>query len=222
MENYSLSDLAAVTGKRDDDDGMGGGWLWIIVLFLFMFGFGRNGFGGGADGALTRSDLCEGFNFNQLENATKGISNGLCDGFYAQNTTMLQGFSGIQNTLCQGFNGTNAGISNLGYQMQQCCCDTNRNIDAVRFEAAKNTCDITTAIHSEGEATRALINQNTVQALRDKLAERDRELTSANFQLSQQAQTANLISEIKPCARPAYLTCSPYQASNPCCVGGCA
>lgn len=139
---------------------------------------------------------------------------GLCDGFYAQNTTMLQGFNGIQRDMCQGFSTLNSGITNLGYQMQNCCCDTNRNIDAVRYEAAKNTCDITTAIHAEGEATRALINANTMQDLRDRLEARDRELMTANFQLSQQAQTANLVDELRPCSRPAYITCSPYESAN--------
>ena len=96
---------------------------------------------------------------------------------------------------------------------------TNRNIDAVRFDAAKNTCEITTAIHNEGEATRALINANTMQALRDKLADRDRELMTANFQLSQQAQNAYLINEIRPCARPAYITGSPYTTASFCGCG---
>ena len=93
---------------------------------------------------------------------------------------------------------------------------TNRNIDAVRFENAKNTCDITTAIHAEGEATRALINANTIQALRDKLEDKDRALLTANFQLSQQAQNAYLLNEIRPTARPAYITCSPYTAAGYC------
>lgn len=90
----------------------------------------------------------------------------------------------------------------------------------MRYEAAKNTCDITTAIHNEGEATRALINANTMQALRDKLEDRDRELMTANFQLSQQAQNAYLLNELRPCAKPAYLTYgSPYTASSFC--GSC-
>lgn len=86
--------------------------------------------------------------------------------------------------------------------------------EVVRYEAAKNTCDITTAIHAEGEATRALINANTMQDLRDRLEARDRELMTANFQLSQQAQTANLVDELRPCSRPAYITCSPYESAN--------
>lgn len=92
--------------------------------------------------------------------------------------------------------------------------ETNRNIDAVRSDAYKNTCEITTAIHAEGEATRALINANTMQDLRDKLADRDRELQTANFQLSQQTQNATLIGTLRPFPQPAYITCSPYQSVN--------
>lgn len=53
-----------------------------------------------------------------------------------------------------------------------------------------------------------------MQNLRDKLEERDRELMSANFQLSQLSQNQYLINELRPCAKPAYLTCSPYTAAN--------
>lgn len=93
-----------------------------------------------------------------------------------------------------------------------------RNIDAVRAENFKNTCDITTAIHAEGEATRALINANTMQDLRDRLEAKDRDLLTANFQLSQQAQSQNIINSLRPVPTPAYLTCSPYFAYN---YGGC-
>ena len=118
---------------------------------------------------------------------------------------MLNGFSGVQN-----------GITELGYNMKDCCCGINRNIDALRFDSAKNTCDITNAIHAEGEATRALINANTMQALRDKLDDTAKQLQTANFQLSQQAQNTYLLNELRPCARPAYITCSPYTTSGVC------
>lgn len=208
-----------------DNTGMGGTWIWIFFLFILL-AWGGNGFGfGGGNGVLTRAEMYDGFNFNQIENGIRGIQNGLCDGFYAQNTTMLQGFNGVQRDLCQGFSAVNAGISNLGYNMQNCCCETNRNIDAVRYEAAKNTCDITSAIHAEGEATRALINANTMQDLRDRLEDKDRALMTANFQLSQQAQSAALVDELRPCSKPAYITCSPYESvrfNNVCGVGcGC-
>lgn len=52
-----------------------------------------------------------------------------------------------------------------------------------------------------------------MQDLRDRLEARDRDLLTANFQLSQQAQSANLISTLRPFPSPAYITCSPYQAA---------
>lgn len=165
--------------------------------------FGNDGAGAALQGAVTRSDLFEGFNNQDVNAQLRGITNGLCDGFYA-----------VNNSLKDGFYGTQAALAENRFAQQQCCCDTNRNIDAVRYEAARNTCDITTAIHNEGEATRALINANTMQALRDKLEDRDRDLMTANFQLSQQAQNAYLLNELRPVARPSYITCSPYTASS--------
>ena len=214
--NYSLADIRAATRDNDMMDGQGS-WFWIVVLFLFMFGSNGNGLFGG-NGALTRAEMTDGFNNQSVLRKLDGLTQGLCDGFYSQNTTMLQGFNGIQRDLCTGFSAVNSGIAENRFAAQQCCCETNRNIDNVRYEAPKNTCDITTAIHADGEATRALINANTMQALRDKLDDKDRELMTANFQLSQQAQSANLIAELRPCAKPAYITCSPYQARN---FGGC-
>lgn len=132
----------------------------------------------------------------------QGVQQGLCDGFYSQNTTMLTGFSSLGSQIAEN-----------RFASQQCCCETNRNIDAVRAENYRNTCDITTAIHQEAEATRALINANTMQDLRDRLEARDRDLLSANFQLSQLSQTQSLVNELRPVSRPAYITCSPYQSA---------
>ena len=202
MDNYSLSDIRAATDHDDDGFSGQGGWFWIVVLFLFMFGFGGNSFGRNSD-ALTRADLCQDFNFNDLQNGVRGIQNGICDGFYAQNTTMLQGFNSLGQQLSEN-----------RFAQQNCCCETNRNIDSVRAENYKNTCEITTAIHAEGEQTRALINSNMVQALRDKITAKDQELQTANFQLSQQAQNATLISALRPFPQPAYITCSPYTPVN--------
>jgi hypothetical protein len=49
-----------------------------------------------------------------------------------------------------------------------------------------------------------------MQDLRDKLEARDRDILARDFQLSQLSQTANLVNELRPCAKPAYITCSPY------------
>ena len=211
-----------------DGFGCGGSmwFMWIFVIFALMggggFGWGNNGMAAFANGALTRNDLFDGFNSQDIKNGVRGIQNGMCDGFYAQNTTMLQGFNGLGRDVLENRFSLGSAIAENRFAVQQCGCETNRNIDAVRAENYKNTCEITTAIHAEGEATRALITANTMQDLRDKLADRDRDLMTANFQLSQQAQSANLIGALRPFPQPAYITCSPYQSAhsyNGC--GGC-
>lgn len=226
-DGLSIADAMALA--KDNDGFMGGSGSWVFFLF-FLLAWGGNGFFGGrgigdaaTQGALTRSDLFEGFNNQDVNAQLRGITYGLSDGFYTQNTALMNGFHGVDSALCQGFAGVNANMTSLGYQMKDCCCETNRNIDAVRYEAARNTCEIVNAIREDGNATRALINANTMQDLRDKLADRDRELMTANFHLSQQAQNAYLINEIKPCARPAYITCSPYEVTGyaPRCGCGC-
>ena len=126
MDSISVGDLLAAMGTRENDGIFGGNGVWTILLFFVfaMFFRGGNLFGSGdaaAQGALTRAELYDGLNYNQLENAVRGVQQGLCDGFYAQNTNNLQGFAGVEKDLCQGFNGVNSNISNLGYQQQQCC-----------------------------------------------------------------------------------------------------
>lgn len=228
MESGSgLSVADALALQNRNTDGMFGGgnstWVWVFFLF-FLLAWGGGGFGFGnnaaAQGALTRAELYDGLNYSQLDNAVRGIQNGLCDGFYAQNTAMLQGMNGIQNQLCQGFNGVNSNITESRFATQQCCCETNRNIDAVRYENARNTCDIVNAIKADGDATRALMTQNTIQELRDNLQ-------AAQLQLGSLSQTQTIINAVRPFPTPSYITCSPYTAANGygaygCCNGcGC-
>lgn len=199
-DGLSAADVMALS--RDDENN----WMNNPFIYLvWMWMFGANGWNRNHDasvqGALTRSDLFEGFNNQDINGQLRGITSGICDGFYAMN-----------NSLKDGFFGTQSAIADSRFAQQNCCCETNRNIDSVRAENYKNTCEITTAIHNEGEMTRALINQNTTQALRDKLADTDRDLQTARFQLSQQAQNATLIGTLRPCPIPAYLACSPYSS----------
>lgn len=215
MESGSGLSVADALALQDrGNDGMFGGangtWIWVFFLFfLLAWGGGGFGFGNGAatQGAITRSDLCQEFNFNDLQRSVLGIQNGICDGFYAQNTTMLNGFNTVGNQLQEN-----------RFASQQCCCETNRNIDSLKYENAKNTCDIISAIKADGDATRAAMTQNTIQELRDKLQD-------VKFENSQFMQNQYLVNQLQPVARPAYITCSPYVANgcgNSCGCVGCA
>ena len=190
----SAGDLALI---RDNDGFMGANSSWIFFLF-FLLAFGGNGFPNGRIGEsiATQADLQRGFDTNTIVNKLDAITNGICDSTYALN-----------NAITTNGNNISMGINNLAHEVENCCCTTNRNIDSVRYENAKNTCDIINAIHADGEATRAMITQNTIQELRDNLQ-------AAQLQLGNVAQTQKLIDTLRPCAIPAYITCSPYTASS--------
>lgn len=147
---YSLSDIAAVT---DANGGRNNGWFgdsswWIIILFLFCFnGWGFGGFGGGAGGAYqpttTREEIAYGFDMNNLENGVRSIQNGICDGFYSMNTSLLTGFNGIQNSQNQGFAGLNTVIANSTSNIQQ-------DLNAINIANMQNTNAITAQLNALG------------------------------------------------------------------------
>lgn len=200
--------------------GWGGDWLAIIVLAaLFGGGFGYGGFGGfggGAGAGGVFGEVQRGFDTQGINNKLNGIENGLCDGFYAQNTNTLNGFSGVQNALCQGFAGVNAtvnqvgnsinqGICNLGYNVQggfneighqisDCCCQTQRAIDRIAYENQANTCNLGNLIQS---TTRDIIDNANCNnralmdfLVQDKLTTLQNENQTLKFERSQANQNA--------------------------------
>ena len=220
----SIADAMAL---KDDGGMLGGSNSWIFFLF-FLLAWGNGGFGGGngnLQGALTRAEMYDGFNSQDIKEGIRGLSNGLCDGFYALNTSVLNGFNGVDKSLCQGFSSVNSNIRDLGYQMQSCCCNIERNVDAVRYENAKNTCDIITSgtmntrdiIDSQNAGFQRIIDFMT----NDKIESLRTELQAAQLQLGNLSQTNTIIDALRPCPKPAYITCSPYAAASANYFGGC-
>lgn len=214
MEGNGIQPVMPVTGGYGDGFGCGGGmwFMWLIAIFALMggggFGFGNHGNG------LTQAEMQAGFNHQDEMGQIRGISYGLADSTFSLNTTMLQGQAGLEKTVMQGNYSLGSQLAENRFAQQQCCCETNRNIDAVRAENYKNACEIKTAIHEEAERTRGLMMANQMQELRDKLADRDRALQSANFNLSQVVQNATIVGQLKPYPTPAYIVSSPYQSST--------
>lgn len=228
-ENLSVADMMAFanSAKNNGCDGFGEGGMFIWLFFLFyMMAWGGGGLGGNRNaadnpalqGALTRSDLFEGFNNQEVVSKLDGIAHGVCDSTYA----LTNAINGIGMNMMGGFNGLDKSLSALGYEQQSCCCSTKQAIAENRYVAEKSACDIMNVIREEGAATRALINANMVQDLRDRLEQTNREAMVRDFQLSQQSQTANIIGTVRPFPQPAYITCSPYTSANSCCPYGCA
>ena len=203
-KTYSLADIAAVSGDRNDGifGGDSSGFI-VLILFLIMLSGGAGfGWGGNGNGALTRAELSQGFADNTVLRKLDGITDGLCDGFYAQNTTMLNGFNGLGQE-----------IANNRFAQQNCCCNIERNIDSVKYENAQNTCAIVNAIKEDGDKTRNLLTQSEIQALRDKLQD-------TRFELSQVNQNATIIGALQQKAPiPAYTVMSPYMSNLYACNG---
>lgn len=94
---FTMPVMPATGGYSDGGAWGDGGWLWIIVVFALLFGWGNNGLGGfGCNNgggyvatAATQADIQRGFDNSAVISKLDGISNGLCDGFYAMNNSML-------------------------------------------------------------------------------------------------------------------------------------
>ena len=242
------SDFATGYALGSDSNGNcnNGGWgnfgdgLWAIIILAMIFN-GGFGFGGGwggnginspaGQGALTRADLCSELNFNNLDNAVRGIQQGLCDGFYAQNTALMNGFHGVDNAVCNLGYQTQAGFNALASQIASCCCDTQRAIDSVNYNMATNTCSIQNTIQN---TTRDILDNNNANTraildflTQDKISSLTAENQALKFQASQtaqnafitanqEAQTAELIRRLgRDCPVPAYVVPNPNCCYDP-------
>lgn len=208
----------------------GDSWIWIIVLFLF--GWGRNGFGNGngggvMDGYVLTSD------FASVERKLDSIANGICDSTFALNNAITGGFATTTQAINTGFGNAELSRSNqqaalmqqlnaMQMQNQECCCENRAAIAQVRYDMATQACDTRNTVNT---AARDIIdnqNQNS-RAILDFLTQsKMRDLESANQELrlaaSQAAQNNYLISQLRPCPTPAYITCNPWSGSS---YGGC-
>lgn len=225
---YSLSDIAAVSGRNND--GMFGGdngW-WIILLFLFA-GWGGRGVGGfgGATGTgapcATQEDVRAAVDQQTLISKLDQQTYGLADSIYALNNGIMSGFHGVDNAVCTLSYNMQNGFNTISHQMSDCCCETQRLIERglcdINYNMATNAANTQRAIC---DSTRDIIdNQNSgVRSIldfltQDKIATLQAENQSLRLAASQQAQNNYLISKLTdPCPVPAYVVPNPN-----CCYG---
>ena len=229
----TASDVALLSGRNGNNDGFGdnGSW-WVIIFLIFAFmGWGRNGngFGGGngsiADNYVLASDfatiqrqLSDGF--GDLTAQSRYIQNGLCDGFYAMNTSLLNGFAGVNNSIMTNGYETRNAINNVSSQLASCCCDIREGIQGVNYNLATNTCalqntmnmntrDIVDSINSNYRALHDEIVANRIEDKNAQITAQQNEINALRLSASQSAQNAYLLSELKPCPSPSYIVPNP-------------
>lgn len=193
MDNgYSLSDIRAATEGDGFGNGMGGGW-WLIILFLAAmngdFGWGGNR-GNDIATSTTQQEILFGQQFQRMDDRITNLGNGISDAAFA-----------LTNQI------SNEG-RDLQMQLANCCCENRLGIANLGAQGDRNTCQITTAIHAEGEATRALIRENEIQALRDNVGKL--ELNEALCGVVRYPQTITYGAGMSPF----------FGGGNGCCCGG--
>lgn len=185
--------------------GFGGDGIWAIVLIALLFG--NNGFGGfggnGWNNIATTDYISSEFTQRDVNNGTQSVL-----------TAMSNGFSDNATNICN----LRSEVLENRYANQLAECNTQRDILTQTNELNTNLlsqaltnqahidkccCDIERLIREDGDETRALITQNTIQDLRDKLA-------AANDVISDERTTNNVINSLRPYPIPAYLTNSPF------------
>lgn len=229
---YNDSSFAEGYAVGRDANGNGNGWNnggdWILLLILFaIFGNGFGGFGSNSSRIATQSDVQRGFDTSAIIGKLDGINNGLCDGFYAVNNSLMNGFNGIDKEIC-----------NLGYNLQNCCCQTQRAIDSVNYNMATNTCALQNTINystrdiidNQNANYRAIHDElvaNKIETKNDRIAELQQQVTALQFSASQQAQnafitanqeaqTAELIRRLgKDCPTPSFIVPNPHCCYQP-------
>ena len=230
----TASDVALLSGRNGNNDGFGdnGSW-WVIIFLIFAFmGWGRNGngfgFGNGSgatdnyvlasDFATIQRQLSDGF--GDLTAQSRYIQNGLCDGFYAMNTSLLNGFAGVNNSIMTNGYETRNAINNLSSDLASCCCNLRSDIQGVNYNLATNTCalqntmnmntrDIVDTVNANYRALHDEIVANRIEDKNAQIQAQQNEINALRLSASQAKQNAYLINELKPCPNPAYIVPNP-------------
>ena len=233
--------VAPVNSSNGNGFGWGGDGAWWIVLFLIFAAFGGWGNGFGFGGGNNGGDVVDGYvlasDFSNIERKLDSVNNGICDGFYAMNTGMLNGFAGVTQAVTSGFSNAELSrcnqqaalmqqLNNMAMQAQECCCENRAAIAQVRYDMATQACDTRNTVQN---ATRDIIdanNQNSRAILdfltQSKLSDLQTENQNLKLAASQAAQNNYLVSQLRPSPIPAYTVQNPYCCNQfACCGCGC-
>lgn len=246
--NCASVPLVANIDGNGNNNGWGaeGSWLWFIIVIFAIFGWGGfgNGFGGNGMNGGVGSEIQRGFDNQAVVSKLNGISNGLCDGFYAVqngmngiNTNILQTGFGIQQAINADTVANMQNTNALQAQIANCCCETREAIQGVNYNMATNTCALQNTmnsntrdiIDSQNAGTRAILDYlcnekiSSLQAENSDLrraASQDRQSALLTTQMA--AQTQQIINAVNPSAIPAYVVPNPNAYAYGCgCNTGC-
>lgn len=215
--------VANLDGNCNNGWGADGCW-WILVILFAIFGWGGNGFGFGGnrnDGypCATQEDVRAAVDQQTLISKLDQQTYGLATSTYDLNNTLMNGFHGVDNAVCTLGYQTQQGFNELGHQISDCCCTTQRAIDGVNYNLATQSNAIQNAMCNN---TRDIIenqNCNTRSILdflvQDKISTLQTENQNLKLKASQAEQNTYLVNQLRPCPIPSYSVANPF-----CCYTG--
>ena len=138
-ENFSLSDVAAVTRNGYDNGMFGGEWMmWIFALLMLNNNGGL--FGNRNAEPVSEAGLCNAMNFNNLENAVG-----------RQSDQINNVYTGLQNGLCQLGYETLRNFASLEQTISSCCCETKQLLMENRYLAERNAASVNETTVATGQ-----------------------------------------------------------------------
>lgn len=171
-------------------NGYGNNAMWnnpfMYLMWASMFGNGF-GFGGNRGGVATTVDLAQGLDNQDKNGQLRGIANGLADLGYALNNSIKDTGAGVNKSIAD----VGAGIA-MGF------CNTNHNIENLKYENAKNTADIITNATANTQRIMDGICGLKMDAKDAQIASLSTALADAKLNLSQVAQNAYLVEKLTP------------------------
>lgn len=242
MSNKGMDpNLVAALMNGNNNRGAWGGdgcwWIWIILLFFCWGGFGGNGFGGNNANGLP-AQLNGDAGRELLMNAIQGNGAAINQLASSLNCSTQQ----IQNTLCniqdtlgmssqQIINAVQAMGYQIGNQIAECCCNVRQDIVKMGYENQLATINQTNTLQSSAntqfnilgakiDAQTQIINdrfcQLEMREMQNKIDTLRQENSNLALAASQQAQTANIVSQLRaPVPVPAYIVQNPNCCTTP-------
>lgn len=182
--------------------------------------------------------LCS-LGYQELQNIN-GVNTNVSNGFYnVTNAITTNGYE-TRNAITQDTIANMQNTNAITSQIANCCCDLKGISKDNRYENLQNINMLNNSVNNGFVAlqqanclnTRDIIesqSNNTreiLKALADDKLERKNEqiallqtqLNNAELKASQEAQSSFLLSELKPCPKPAFITCNPWGCN---CNQGC-
>lgn len=158
MENYSLSDVAAATSGKEKG-AFGSDGLWVFALLLLLFGSGGGFFGGSAaSNAMTQADLCMNSQFQNLNQNVNDIGQRQ----FMQANEHTKDIATASAAMLTGFD-------TVGSKIDNCCCETNRNIDSVKFDMANYVASINATSTANAQKILDKMCENQMSAMQNEI-----------------------------------------------------